>query len=106
MHAATHTPYLSPVEWVRRSLPEYRIIETMADRFRRCGEQYFTFITTPGVEPTNNSAEQADRLVVHDRRVTQGTRGENGKRYCEKMWIVIGTHPCKAARSFNTWLTL
>jgi transposase len=91
VRAATQTQYLSPVEWVRRSLPAYRIIETMADRFRRYGEQYFTFITTPGIDPTNNSAEQAIRFVVQDRRVTQGTRGDNGQRYCERMWTVIGT---------------
>ena len=89
VRTATQTEYLSPVEWVRRS--QYRIIETMADRFRRYGEQYFTFITTPGVDPTNNSAEQAIRFVVIDRRVTQGTRGENGQRYCERMWTVVGT---------------
>ena len=91
VRAATQTQYLSPVEWIRRSLPAYRIIETMADRFRRYGEEYFTFITTPGIDPTNNSAEQAIRFVVQDRRVTQGTRGENGQRYCERMWTVIGT---------------
>ena len=91
VRVATQTEYLSPIEWVRRSLPEYRMIETMADRFRRYGEQYFTFITTPGVDPTNNSAEQAMRFVVIDRRVTQGTRGDQGQRYCERMWTVIGT---------------
>ena len=34
---------------------------------------YFRFITTPGVEPTNDLAEQAIRFVVIDRRITQGT---------------------------------
>ena len=101
MRAATQTQYLSPVEWVRRSLPAYRIIETMADRFRRYGEQYFTFITTPGIDPTNNSAEQAIRFVVQDRRVTQGTRGENGQRYCERMWTVIGTHALQGRPVFQ-----
>jgi transposase len=101
VRAATQTQYLSPVEWVRRSLPAYRNIETMADRFRRYGEQYFTFITTPGVDPTNNSAEQAIRFVVHDRRITQGTRGENGQRYCERMWTVIGTHALQGRPVFE-----
>jgi len=101
MRAATQTEYLSPIEWVRRSLPEYRIIETMADRFRRYGEQYFTFITTPGVDPTNNSAEQAIRFVVIDRRVTQGTRGDQGQRYCERMWTVIGTRTLQGGSVFQ-----
>jgi len=101
VRAATQTEYLSPIEWVRRSLPEYRMIETMADRFRRHGEQYFTFITTPGVEPTNNSAEQAIRFVVIDRRVTQGTRGDAGQRYCERMWTVIGTRALQGRSVFQ-----
>lgn len=91
VRAATQTEGLSPFKWVRQRIPEYRIIETMADRFRRYGEQYFTFITTPGVAPTNNLAEQAIRFVVIDRRVTQGTRGHRGQRTCERLWTVIGT---------------
>lgn len=101
VRAATQTQCLSPVQWVRRTLPEYRIIETMADRFRRYGQQYFTFITTPGVDPTNNSAEQAIRFVVHDRRITQGTRGENGQRYCERMWTVLGTYALQGLPVFE-----
>ena len=39
---------------------------------------YFRFITTAGVDPTNNLAEQAIRFVVIDRLITQGTRSERG----------------------------
>ena len=52
--------------------------QNMAKRFRDHGEAYFTFITTPGVEPTNNLAEQAIRFVVIDRHITQGTRSPAG----------------------------
>jgi len=48
-------------------------------------------VTTPGVEPTNNLAEQAIRFVVIDRRITQGTRSESGQRWCERIWTVIAT---------------
>jgi len=30
--------------------------------------------------------EQALRFVVPDRKVTQGTRGEKGQRWCERIW--------------------
>jgi len=62
VRAATHPP------WTReaRSMPE---------RFRRHGDAHFRFITTPGVEPTHNLAEQAIRFLVIYRRMTQGTRG-------------------------------
>jgi transposase len=41
----------------------------MATRFRLHGEAYFTFITTPGLDPTNNIAEQAIRFIVIDRHI-------------------------------------
>ena len=48
----------------------------LADRFRKHGEAYFRFITTPGIEPTNNVAEQAMRFVVIDCYITQRTRSK------------------------------
>jgi transposase len=63
----------------------------LAERFRKHGDAYFRFITTPGVEPTNNLAEQAIRFVVIDRRVTQGTRGEAGQRWSERIWTTVAT---------------
>ena len=58
---------------------------------RSHGESYFRFITEPGVEPTNNLAEQAIRFVVIDRQITQGTRSERGDRWCERIWTVMAT---------------
>ena len=51
----------------------------------------FQFLTTPGIEPTNNLAEQAIRFVVIDRRITQGTRSQRGDRWCERIWTVMAT---------------
>ena len=48
-------------------------------------------MTTPGVEPTNNLAEQAIRFVAIDRHITHGTRSEGGQRWCERIWTVIAT---------------
>ena len=71
--------------------PRRNEAQNLAERFRRHGEAYFRFITTPGIEPTNNLAEQAIRFVVIDRLVTQGTRSEKGRRWCERMWTAIAT---------------
>jgi transposase len=65
--------------------------QNMAKRFAKHGEAYFEFVTTPEVEPTNNLAEQAIRFVVIDRQITQGTHGEKGRRWCERIWTVIAT---------------
>jgi transposase len=65
--------------------------ENLAERFHAHGESYLRFITTPGIEPTNNLAEQAIRFVVLDRHVTQGTRGVAGRRWSERIWTAIAT---------------
>jgi transposase len=71
--------------------PGTRPAQAMAKRFIKHGEAYFRFITTPGVEPTNNLVEQAIRFVVIDRHITQGTRSASGSRWCERIWTVIAT---------------
>jgi transposase len=70
--------------------------QNLAKRFRKYGPAYFRFITTPGVEPTNNLTEQALRFVVIDRRITQGTRGPMGRRWCERIWTTLAT--CRMQR--------
>jgi len=71
--------------------PARREARNLAKRFRQHGAAYFQFITTPGVEPTNNLAEQAIRFVVIDRRITQGTRSETGRQWNERVWTTIAT---------------
>lgn len=86
---AVDTTGLSPIAWhVKEHYPE---VFNMAVRFRKHGAAYFTFITTPEIGPTNNSAEQALRFVVMDRRATQGTRSHKGRTFCERIWTVVGT---------------
>ncbi len=63
----------------------------LAKRLKQYGASYFRFVTTPGIEPTNNLAEQAIRFVVIDRHITQGTRSETGQRWCERIWTVLAT---------------
>ena len=66
-------------------------------------QDYFRFMVAPGVAPTNNHSEQQIRHCVIDRRITQGTRGEPGQRYHERMWTAIAT--CKKQnRNFFTCL--
>ena len=72
-------------------VPETKPSRNLAKRFEVHGESDFRFLTTPGVEPTNNLAEQAIRFVVIDRLITQGTRSEAGNRWCERIWTVIAT---------------
>ena len=83
-----------------RRAPLSREAHNLAQRFRENADSYFRFITEPHVEPTNNLAQQAIRFVAIDRRITQGTRGEDGRRWCERIWTVI--HTCsQPARRVN-----
>lgn len=72
-------------------LPRTRLAGNLADRFVEHMDSYFRFITRPNVEPTNNLAEQAIRFVAIHRRITQGTRGNAGQRWCERIWTVVAT---------------
>src|SRR3954449_8556628 len=74
-----------------QDVPPTRQGANLARRFEKYGDSYFRFLTMPGVEPTNNLAEQAIRFVVIDRLVTQGTRSEAGNRWCERIWTVLAT---------------
>jgi transposase len=74
-----------------QQVPPTQHARTMAKRLTAYGASYFTFVTTPGVEPTNNLAEQAIRFVVIDRLITQGTRSRTGQRWCERIWTVMAT---------------
>jgi len=77
-----------------RRPPNHKLAKKLARRFKnKAAETYFRFLTDPSVEPTNNSSERAIRHTVIDRRITQGTRGNAGMRWCEHIWTTIAT--CK-----------
>jgi transposase len=71
--------------------PDTKASQALARRFRKHGEQYLRFTHVRGLEPTNNAAEQAIRQVVIDRRVTQGTRSQRGRDWCQRIWTTIAT---------------
>ena len=71
--------------------PGTREAANLADRFCNHFESFFTFITTPGTKPTNNLVEQAIRFVAIHRRMTQGTRSEGGRSWCERTWTAVAT---------------
>ena len=78
---------------VRRP-PDHKLAKKLARRFRgKAAQDYFRFLTEPKVEPTNNGTERQIRPVVIDRRITQGTRGYAGMRWCERIWTTLAT--CK-----------
>lgn len=84
-----------------RRPPDHSLARKLAKRFRgQAADDYFRFLTEPDVEPTNNSTEREIRHSVIDRRITQGTRGDAGMRWCERIWTTIAT--CKK-QNHNTF---
>lgn len=81
------------IEAATNNVPETREAQNMKKRFVKHGEYYFTFITTPDIDPTNNVAEHAIRFVTIDRLITQGVRGEWGRIFLERLWSI--TRTCK-----------
>jgi transposase len=49
------------------------------------------FVSVPGLEPTNNSAERALRHSVIWRRTSHGTQSEHGRRFVERILTVVET---------------
>ena len=49
------------------------------------------FVSVPGLEPTNNSAERALRHAVIWRRASHGTQSEQGSRFVERILTVVET---------------
>ena len=73
----------------------------LAKRFRTHGREYFTFITQPDIDPTNNVAERAIRFCVIDRLITRGTRGIPGRQWCQRIWTTRATCAQKGQRLFH-----
>ena len=56
----------------------------------------WTFCEVPGIDPTNNDAEQALRHAVILRRISGGTQSERGNRWIERILSV--TETCRRQR--------
>jgi len=87
----------------RFAIVEYTTEESSEAGTYDLSRDYFRFMFTANVEPTNNHSEQQIRHCVIDRKITQGTRSEKGQRYHERMWTAIAT--CrKQNRNFFSFL--
>ncbi len=64
----------------------------------------WTFVHTPGIEPTNNLAERTIRSYVMWRKISFGTQSKRGSLYMQRMMTAVGS--CKLqGRNILTFLT-
>ncbi len=62
----------------------HRLHRAFANNLLKIWPALWTFITTPGVTPTNNAAERALRGPVIHRRLSHGNQSEDGERFTER----------------------
>ncbi len=83
---------MAPVEAELRALCECagrkskrtRLYRVFANNLLKIWPALWTFVTVEGVEPTNNAAERSLRGPVIHRKLSHGTRSQDGERFVER----------------------
>ena len=68
-----------------------RSVQTSCCNLYLMSEALWAFVRVEGVEPTNNTAEQALRHGVNWRKTSFGTQSEKGSRFVERILTVVMT---------------
>jgi len=67
------------------------VAQSLCRTLQKLAPALWTFVTVPGVEPTNNAAEQALRPAVLWRKGSFGTHSAAGSRFVERMLTVAAS---------------
>ena len=73
-----------------------RFHRTFANNLLKIWPALWTFVTTPGVTPTNNAAERALRGPVIHRRLSYGNQSNEGERFTER--VLSASVTCRLQR--------
>nr|MDO8080670.1 IS66 family transposase [Candidatus Freyarchaeota archaeon] len=76
--------------WVEKNY-ETEEVRKFAAKIRNGADHWFTFLTTPGVEPTNGRAERALRECVVQRKIIGTFRNGKGTRTYETIMTMLAT---------------
>ena len=91
------------LERAGRNSKRTRFHRVFANNLLKIWPALWTFVTVPGVEPTNNAAERSLRGPVIYRRLSHGTQSDNGERFIER--ILSASVTCRLqGRSLFTYL--
>ena len=67
-----------------RKTPKNKYHRGFANNLLKIWPALWTFVTVEGVEPTNNAAERSLRGPVIHRKLSHGTRSQDGERFIER----------------------
>ena len=79
------------VEHAARKSARTRYHRGFARNLLKVWPALWTFVADPGVEPTNNPAERALRGPVIHRKLSHGTRSDDGERFAERVLSAAAT---------------
>jgi len=92
------------VDEAGRKTPKNKYHRGFANNLVKIWPALWTFVTHQGVEPTNNAAERSLRGPVIHRKLSHGTRSQDGERFTERALSASVT--CRLQhRSLHTYLT-
>jgi transposase len=66
-------------------------VAKLVNKIKNGSRHWFTFLTTPGVEPTNNRAERAIRKIVILRKIIGALRSKQGTKTLQTIMTIIQT---------------
>jgi transposase len=72
------------LEQAGRKTPKNKYHRRFANNLLKIWPALWTFVTHDGVEPTNNAAERSLRGPVIHRKLSHGTRSQDGERFTER----------------------
>lgn len=102
--APIQTELKALLEHAGRKSPRTRLHRVFANNLLKIWPALWTFLTAESVQPTNNPAERALRGPVIHRKLSHGTRTENGERFAERALSAAAT--CRQqGRSLFEFLT-
>jgi transposase len=84
------------LEHAGRNSKRTRLHRVFANKLLKIWPALWTFVTIDGVEPTNNPAERALRSPVIHRKLSHGTRSDDGERFAERALSAAAT--CRQRR--------
>jgi transposase len=82
---------LALVEHASRKSKRTQLHRRFANNLLKVWPALWTFATHPDVEPTNNPAERALRAPAIHRKLSHGTRTDNGERFTERALTAAAT---------------
>ena len=86
--------------WLNRGYGSEKV-EKLIGKIKNGFEYWFTFVTHPGVEPTNNRAERTLREHVVQRKIVGTLRNGKGTSIHERIMTVLATWAQQGLNSFQ-----